>query len=339
MPVRPSRTERTRAAGAFGGEIETGFAVFDTVERSDLMQHPVQGTSSPGIDSERTMQITRRDGQIRWVRYSTTMVELERQLATLLTAVDITPQFEAEDQLRKAEERFELAQRAARWVTWEWFPETDKLEVSSFADSLFGMRVSDDVATGQDFLSVVHPDDRDRMRLAVERLLTADDPLALEIRCLAPDGKIRWLAENGIAVRNGNGRVSRVIGVTHDVTEKKITENALFQERDRAFVTLSSIADGVIRTDSRGNIDYLNPVAQRLTGWSLSESYGQPASEIYQIVDEATGKKVDGLLAKMGKHKTGASCVYVNKLADIDLDVLEEIIGICWETMNAKYPN
>lgn len=55
--------------------------------------------------------------------------------------------------------------------------------------------------------------------------------------------------------------------------------------------------------------------------------------------DEATGKKVDGLLAKMGKHKTGASCVYVNKLADIDLDVLEEIIGICWEAMNAKYPN
>lgn len=55
--------------------------------------------------------------------------------------------------------------------------------------------------------------------------------------------------------------------------------------------------------------------------------------------DEATGKKVDGLLDKMGKHKTGASCVYVNKLADIDLDVLEEIIGICWEAMNAKYPN
>ncbi len=54
--------------------------------------------------------------------------------------------------------------------------------------------------------------------------------------------------------------------------------------------------------------------------------------------DEATGKKVDGLLAKMGKHKTGASCVYVNKLADIDLSILEEIIGVCWDAMNRKYP-
>jgi len=54
--------------------------------------------------------------------------------------------------------------------------------------------------------------------------------------------------------------------------------------------------------------------------------------------DAATGKKVDGLLGKMGKHKTGASCVYVNKLADIDLAVLEEIIGECWDAMNQKYP-
>lgn len=54
--------------------------------------------------------------------------------------------------------------------------------------------------------------------------------------------------------------------------------------------------------------------------------------------DEETGKKVDALLEKMGKHKTGASCVYVNKLADIDLDVLEEIIAICWDAMNRHYP-
>ena len=54
--------------------------------------------------------------------------------------------------------------------------------------------------------------------------------------------------------------------------------------------------------------------------------------------DEATGKKVDALLEKMGKHKTGASCVYVNKLADIDLGVLEEIIAVCWGAMNRVYP-
>lgn len=54
--------------------------------------------------------------------------------------------------------------------------------------------------------------------------------------------------------------------------------------------------------------------------------------------DEETGKKVDALLETIGKHKTGASCVYVNKLADIDLDVMEEIIGLCWDAMKRRYP-
>ncbi len=58
-----------------------------------------------------------------------------------------------------------------------------------------------------------------------------------------------------------------------------------------------------------------------------------------RYVDEATGKKVDRLLDTLGKHKTGASCVYVNKLADIDLAVLEEIIALCWDAMNRVYPD
>ena len=55
--------------------------------------------------------------------------------------------------------------------------------------------------------------------------------------------------------------------------------------------------------------------------------------------DEATGKKVDAMLERMGKHSTGASCVYVNKLADIDLGVLEEIVAECWDAMNRVYPD
>ena len=46
----------------------------------------------------------------------------------------------------------------------------------------------------------------------------------------------------------------------------------------------------------------------------------------------------DGLMAKLGKHKTGRSCLYINKLADVDLGVLEELIRRSVETMRAKYP-
>lgn len=55
--------------------------------------------------------------------------------------------------------------------------------------------------------------------------------------------------------------------------------------------------------------------------------------------DELTGKHRDELLARLGKHSTGASCLYVNKLADIDLAVLEEMLAADWATMTRLYPD
>ncbi len=55
-------------------------------------------------------------------------------------------------------------------------------------------------------------------------------------------------------------------------------------------------------------------------------------------VDEAAGKKREEQLSRLGKHKTGASCIYINKLADVDLEVLEEIMRDDWAAMNRVYP-
>ena len=54
--------------------------------------------------------------------------------------------------------------------------------------------------------------------------------------------------------------------------------------------------------------------------------------------DEVTGKRRDELLARLGKYKTGKSCLYVNKLADVDMDVLEELLRNDWEAMARLYP-
>jgi Domain of unknown function (DU1801) len=48
--------------------------------------------------------------------------------------------------------------------------------------------------------------------------------------------------------------------------------------------------------------------------------------------------EADGLFAKLGKHKTGKSCLYINKLADVDLAVLEDLVRLSWQSMNDRYP-
>lgn len=71
------------------------------------------------------------------------------------------------------------------------------------------------------------------------------------------------------------------------------TENALHQEKERAEVTLHSIADAVITTDANGLAIYLNPVAEQLTGWTTQEARGLPLDRIYRILQETTREPVD----------------------------------------------
>ncbi len=69
------------------------------------------------------------------------------------------------------------------------------------------------------------------------------------------------------------------------VIERASITEALFDERERAQVTLNSIGDAVISTDVEGRISYMNSVAERLTGWPLKEASGRPLEEVFKIID------------------------------------------------------
>jgi diguanylate cyclase (GGDEF)-like protein/PAS domain S-box-containing protein len=70
--------------------------------------------------------------------------------------------------------------------------------------------------------------------------------------------------------------------------ERKGMEEALFAEKERAQITLNSIADAVVCTNILGNISFLNLVAETMTGWSLREALGRPTVEVLVILDAAT---------------------------------------------------
>ena len=70
--------------------------------------------------------------------------------------------------------------------------------------------------------------------------------------------------------------------------ERKNMQEALFEEKERAQVTLNSIGDAVICTDVLGNITFLNPVAERMTDWSREEAAGRPMADVFRILDAAS---------------------------------------------------
>ncbi|MHB8453520.1 MAG: EAL domain-containing protein [Acidiferrobacterales bacterium] len=71
------------------------------------------------------------------------------------------------------------------------------------------------------------------------------------------------------------------------------SESALFAEKERAEVTLHSIGDAVITTDARASVEYMNPVAEALTGWPSKEALGRPLAEVLNLVDENSREPVE----------------------------------------------
>ncbi|NTX99924.1 EAL domain-containing protein [Deinococcus sp. JMULE3] len=84
------------------------------------------------------------------------------------------------------------------------------------------------------------------------------------------------------------GEVRGFFALGTDVTARRRAEQALREQRELARVTLASIGDSVITTDPHGNVTFLNPVAQRMTGWSNEDAAGQPIETVMPLLDETT---------------------------------------------------
>ena len=86
-------------------------------------------------------------------------------------------------------------------------------------------------------------------------------------------------------------------------------ERALKSEKERIQITLASIGEAVISTDAAGHVDFMNPAAERLTGWRSEDAAGRPLQELFRLVDEETGAEdreiVDRLLAGATMSATG----------------------------------
>jgi PAS domain S-box-containing protein len=130
------------------------------------------------------------------------------------------------------------------------------------------------------------------------------DPQAHEryLEALRRDGAVRnrelWFRVKNGDLRRGSvcgalieiGGEQCILGTIRDVTEERQAAEQLAAEKERLAVTLRSIGDAVITTDSDGRILLMNPIAEDLTGWRESDAVGRPLMEVFQIVDERTRK-------------------------------------------------
>ena len=84
-----------------------------------------------------------------------------------------------------------------------------------------------------------------------------------------------------------------------EVAERKLAEVYLASEKEQLSVTLRSIGDGVITTNTQGNIVLINKIAEELTGWNQQEVLGKPVNEVFRVINEKTGKPSESPVEKV----------------------------------------
>lgn len=126
-------------------------------------------------------------------------------------------------------------------------------------------------------------------------------------------------------VLDAEGALFQSIHIIRDISERKTFETELSFERERLAVTLRSIGDGVITTDTRGRVVFLNAVAEEMTGWPTADAYGRPLTEVFHIINEFTRQRCENPVEKV--LKTGLIVELANHTMLISRDGRELVLA------------
>jgi len=204
---------------------------------------------------------------------------------------------EIQAQLSDLEERNQLALPSANDGLWDFDTLNNRVYLSPRWKQMMGY---DEVGAGPtpDWRTLVHSDDMSRVQAAIRDHVAGKTPIFESLhRMRHATGEWRWVISRAKAKVDDKGRLLRLVGVELDITERKLYEEALFREKESAQITLQSIGDAVITTDAKGVIDYLNPVAEALTGWRLEDGQGRAIEEIFRAFHEETCEPLENPLA------------------------------------------
>ena len=123
-----------------------------------------------------------------------------------------------------------------------------------------------------------------------QQIIRTGEPVNKEEMETWPDGRKTWVLSSKLPLRDKHGQIVGTFGISHDITERKQLVDALRRSEQNLAVTLDSIGDAVLATDTEGRVIRLNPIAEKLMGWTQAETLGRPVAEVFRIINEDTGE-------------------------------------------------
>lgn len=210
---------------------------------------------------------------------------------------DISERKQNEKLLRQFSERLAAAMDTAHLAYWDWDPATDRTIVSDNVAAVFGLRSGDTLCCSDDYLKLIHPDDKTRYYATASHAVDTEENWHCEFRIIRPlDGKVAWLEERASAKRDPDTGKIHHSAIVWDITERKNYELALLKakeqselDRKRLESILRVMPSGIILFNANDmKISYMNRRAVELYGFN---STGQ---ELETHIRRLKIRKLDG---------------------------------------------
>jgi PAS domain S-box-containing protein len=219
----------------------------------------------------------RKDQSIAWARLYRSLVRdsENRPLYFIAVVEDITDKVSADRARRESEERLRIAQSAARLAVWDRDLRSNMISASGDYDGLFGLAPGHPPLTFEDWLVLIHPEDRDQVRARIRDTIERRHVMDMEFRVVWPDGSIHWLLAKGKVLVDEAGQPFRIAGVNLDITGRKLAEAALRESEDR-FRKIADTAPVMIWLSGPDKgLMFFNKVWLDFTGRTLQQEVGQ----------------------------------------------------------------
>ncbi|ANG93435.1 diguanylate cyclase [Enterobacteriaceae bacterium 155047] len=236
-----------------------------------------------------------RNGEVVWALLAVSVVRHAdgSPLYFIAQIEDINDLKQTEWVNKRLMERITLANEAGGIGIWEWDLEPDVISWDKRMFELYDVP-SHMKPTWQLWHDCVIPEDRTHAEQVLRDALSARVPFKLEFRIRVKEG-VRHIRSLANRVLNKHGEVERLLGISMDMTEVKELNEALYQEKERLHITLDSIGEAVLCTDVDMNVTFMNPVAEKMSGWLQQEAMGQPVLKVLRITFSENGPLMENI--------------------------------------------
>lgn len=272
------------------------------------LEATLEAALAEGTPWDLELPFIRKTGERIWVRAVGEVETRDGKARRLFGAFqDITARVRRDEELRTAREWTRLAAQSGGIGLWS----LDVIEGSVTWDNQTARHFRLDPATPPqtlgDWLAALPVHSARRLKRTVQTAISSRAPFEVEIDFQGADGALIAVKITGQVHLDKDGLLDCIQGACYDLTRERQLMLDLQEQTSKMSVTLSSIGDGVITTDTDRKVTWINDVAERLTGWSLQEAVGQPSDVIFGTYHEDTGERTPDPVARCLKDRQVAT--------------------------------